>query len=189
MQMWQGCAQSRCRCGWGAPSLGADVGGVGPVSGDSSVCGPWLLSSPFQACSRHTHGRAGGECEREGRVLEYSQQAGGRKGEAEGRGGEGVQSLKDGAGEVLAVVDAAVVADELLQRPHAPRVVGCKALLTCYAVKGRRLSACCMVYVVVSMLYGVCGCPPRRRACTVIFFLTDALCWSVFSMISENAST
>ena len=25
------CAQSRCRCGWGEPSLDADVGGVSPV--------------------------------------------------------------------------------------------------------------------------------------------------------------
>ena len=30
-QMWVGWAQSRCRCGRGGPSPGADVGGVGPV--------------------------------------------------------------------------------------------------------------------------------------------------------------
>ena len=30
-RMWQGCAQSRCRCGRDAPSPGADVAGVNPV--------------------------------------------------------------------------------------------------------------------------------------------------------------
>ena len=30
MQMWRGCAQSRCRCGSGKPSPGADVTGVRP---------------------------------------------------------------------------------------------------------------------------------------------------------------
>jgi hypothetical protein len=31
LQMWAGRAQSRCRCGWGEPSPGGDVGGVSPV--------------------------------------------------------------------------------------------------------------------------------------------------------------
>ena len=31
VQMWQGRGQSRCRCGGGEPSPGADVGGVSPV--------------------------------------------------------------------------------------------------------------------------------------------------------------
>ena len=31
VQMWQGSAQSRCRCGRGEPSPGADVAGVSPV--------------------------------------------------------------------------------------------------------------------------------------------------------------
>ena len=31
VQMWEGWAQSRCRCGRGGPSPGAHVGGVGPV--------------------------------------------------------------------------------------------------------------------------------------------------------------
>jgi hypothetical protein len=31
VQMWEGWAESRCRCGRGGPSPGADVGGVGPV--------------------------------------------------------------------------------------------------------------------------------------------------------------
>jgi hypothetical protein len=32
VQMWQGRAQSRCRCGRGGPSPGADLSGAGPVS-------------------------------------------------------------------------------------------------------------------------------------------------------------
>ena len=31
MQMWEGRPQSRCRCGRGEPSLGADVAGASPV--------------------------------------------------------------------------------------------------------------------------------------------------------------
>ena len=31
VQMWEGQAQSRCRCGRDGPSPGADVGGMGPV--------------------------------------------------------------------------------------------------------------------------------------------------------------
>jgi hypothetical protein len=31
VQMWQGCAQSRCRCGRGEPSPGADVAATSPV--------------------------------------------------------------------------------------------------------------------------------------------------------------
>jgi hypothetical protein len=31
VQMWQGRALSRCRCGRGGPCPGADVGGVSPV--------------------------------------------------------------------------------------------------------------------------------------------------------------
>ena len=39
VQMWRGWAQSRCRCGGGEPSPGADVAGVGPPAAGSAATG------------------------------------------------------------------------------------------------------------------------------------------------------
>ena len=41
--MWEGCAQSRCRCGRGAPSPGADV----EPSADKGRGAPWQFASPY----------------------------------------------------------------------------------------------------------------------------------------------
>ena len=47
---WEGWAQSRCRCGRGGPSPGADVGGVGPVPVQIGRAAP-VLEQMWEGCA------------------------------------------------------------------------------------------------------------------------------------------
>jgi hypothetical protein len=65
--MWAGCAQSRRRCGRGAPSPGADVGGVRPVRrrcGRGAPSPGADVGGCAQSRRRFTQGRARSPCRR-----------------------------------------------------------------------------------------------------------------------------
>jgi hypothetical protein len=57
VQMWQGWDQSRCRCGRGEPSPGADVGRPTPQATDTLACA-WWGGGPGSCRPGSTHRRA-----------------------------------------------------------------------------------------------------------------------------------
>ncbi len=72
-QMWPGWAQSRCRCGRGGPSPGADAGGVGPVL--VQMREGWAQSR--SRCGAHAlRGRQAAELDQIGRVAHGCAQLG-----------------------------------------------------------------------------------------------------------------